>query len=106
MAMTDQISPALARILAKRAAAEKLIADTIEQERRLRELGDDRRLATRRKIIIGGELFALAGADKAAAAMLERIKGGLKRHQDRAAFGLPPLPDQADGADSPSASVP
>jgi hypothetical protein len=104
--MTDPISPALARILAKRAAAEKLIADTIEQERRLRELGDNRRLATRRKIIIGSELFTLAGADKAAAAMLERIKGGLRRRQDRAAFGLPPLPDQADSADAPSAGVP
>lgn len=86
--MTETVSPALARILARRAAAEKIVQETIEAEQRLRELGTDRKLATRRKIIIGGELFALAATDKAAAAVLERIKAGLKRPQDRNAFGL------------------
>lgn len=51
-----------------------------------------RTLETRRKVIAGGALLAMAeNDDKLAVVMLQRITGGLKRPHDRAAFGLPPL---------------
>ena len=45
-----------------------------------------RKLDTRRKVILGGALVDLAGRDKGAAAMLDRLVRNLPREQDRKAF--------------------
>ncbi len=64
----------------------------------------DRKLDTRRKVILGGALVDLASRDDGAAAMLDRLVRNLPREQDRKAFvGWKPgdaLPEggAADGA--------
>ncbi|MEL5879849.1 MULTISPECIES: hypothetical protein [Paracoccaceae] len=50
-----------------------------------------RRLDTRRKVVLGGALLALAERDAAAAAMLARLKQMLTRPADRKLFA--DLPD-------------
>lgn len=65
----------------------------------------ERKLDTRRKVILGGALVDLAGRDAGAAAMLDRLVRNLPREQDRKAFvGWSPgdaLPEggAADGLD-------
>lgn len=56
------------------------------QALRNREATKQRKLDTRRKVILGGALVDLAGRDDAAAAMLDRLIRNLAREQDRAAF--------------------
>ena len=56
------------------------------QALRSREATRQRKLDTRRKVILGGALVELAGRDDGARAMLDRIVRGLARQQDRAAF--------------------
>ncbi len=62
-----------------------------------------RKLDTRRKVILGGALVDLAGRDKGAAAMLDRLVRNLPREQDRKAFeGWTPGDDTAGpNADTP-----
>ena len=63
-----------------------------------REATRQRKLDTRRKVILGGALLDLAERDSGAAAMLDRLVRNLTREQDRKAF--------ADwGGPSPAASV-
>jgi len=69
---------------------------------RNREATKQRKLDTRRKVILGGALLDLAERDSNAAAMLDRLIRNLPREQDRKAFagwGGPssPAPSQDDG---------
>lgn len=83
------------------------------QALRNREATRQRKLETRRKVILGGALLDLAERDSGAAAMVDRLVRNLSRDQDRKAFaetggaspdvdasGTAPSPDM--GADSPS----
>ena len=56
------------------------------QALRNREATKQRKLDTRRKVILGGALVDLAARDDAAAAMLDRLIRNLAREQDRSAF--------------------
>lgn len=51
-----------------------------------REAAKERKLDTRRKVILGGALMDLAGRDSNAAAMLDRLLRNLPREQDRRTF--------------------
>lgn len=51
-----------------------------------REATRQRKLDTRRKVILGGALLDLAERDSGAAAMLDRLVRNLTREQDRKAF--------------------
>lgn len=65
---------------------------------RNREASKQRKLDTRRKVILGGALIDLAERDSNAAAMLDRLIRNLSREQDRKAFtdweAPSPAPDQ------------
>lgn len=70
-----------------------------------REATRQRKLDTRRKVILGGALLDLAERDSGAAAMLDRLVRNLAREQDRKAFvewsapsATPPLPDPDTGS--------
>ena len=56
------------------------------QALRNREATKQRKLDTRRKVILGGALVDLAARDDAASAMLDRLVRNLAREQDQAAF--------------------
>ena len=56
------------------------------QALRNREATKQRKLDTRRKVILGGALVDLATRDAAASAMLDRLLRNLTRDQDQAAF--------------------
>ena len=56
------------------------------QALRNREATKQRKLDTRRKVILGGALVDLAARDDSAAAMLDRLIRNLAREQDRSAF--------------------
>lgn len=56
------------------------------QALRNREATKQRKMDTRRKVILGGALVDLAGRDDRAAEMLERLVRNLVREQDRVAF--------------------
>ena len=56
------------------------------QALRNREATKQRKLDTRRKVILGGALIELAARDDGARAMLDRVVRNLAREQDRAAF--------------------
>ena len=72
-----------------------------------REATRQRKLDTRRKVILGGALLDLAERDTGAAAMLDRLVRNLTREQDRKAFaewtapGALPCPAPSSG-DEPS----
>jgi len=51
-----------------------------------REAARERKLDTRRKVILGGALIDLAARDSNASAMLERLIRNLPREQDRVTF--------------------
>lgn len=51
-----------------------------------REATRQRKLETRRKVILGGALLDLAERDSGAAAMVDRLVRNLAREQDRKAF--------------------
>ena len=51
-----------------------------------REATRERKMDTRRKVILGGALLDLAGRDSNAAAMIERLIRNLPRANDRTAF--------------------
>lgn len=53
---------------------------------RNREATKQRKLDTRRKVILGGALMDLATRDETAAAMVDRLLRNLPRDQDRVAF--------------------
>ena len=66
-----------------------------------RESTRQRKLDTRRKVILGGALMDLAERDSNAAAMLDRLIRNLSREQDRKAFAEWDAPSPAptdDGA--------
>ena len=56
------------------------------QALRARQATRERKLDTRRKVILGGALVELAGRDGGARAMLDRLVDGLSREHDRKAF--------------------
>ena len=64
-----------------------------------REATRQRKLDTRRKVILGGALLDLAERDSGAAAMLDRLVRNLAREQDRAwRSGIPVLPPCSTGS--------
>jgi len=80
-----------------------------------REAAKERKIDTRRKVILGGALMDLATRDSNAAAMLDRLVRNLPREQDRKTFddwspeagaaadteddrATPPTPSGPDGA--------
>ena len=80
---------------------------------RNREATRQRKLDTRRKVILGGALLDLAERDSGAAAMLDRLVRNLAREQDRKAFAdwtapgnktPSPTPIANDAADDDGAS--
>lgn len=79
------------------------------QALRNREAARQRKLDTRRKVILGGALIDLAGRDSGAAAMLDRLVRNLTRDQDRKAFegwqaeGNEPAPQKDRATASPAA---
>ena len=56
------------------------------QALRNREATRERKLDTRRKVILGGALIDLAARDDSARAMLERLMRNFAREQDRKVF--------------------
>lgn len=72
------------------------------QALRNREATRQRKLDTRRKVILGGALLDLAARDSGAAAMVDRLIRNLSRDQDRKAFaewrGPSPGGDAAPGS--------
>lgn len=65
-----------------------------------REATRQRKMDTRRKVILGGALIDLAARDSNAAAMVERLVRNLPRDQDRKAFVGWSLGAAGDGAAS------
>ena len=79
------------------------------QALRNREASKQRKLDTRRKVILGGALLDLAERDSSASAMVDRLIRNLSRDQDRKAFaawdgagsgeeGSPAPPSDPDGS--------
>ncbi len=66
---------------------------------RNREASKQRKLDTRRKVILGGALMDLAERDSNAAAMLDRLIRNLSREQDRKAFADWEAPSPAPAPD-------
>ncbi|WP_183970370.1 mobilization protein [Sagittula marina] len=67
-----------------------------------REATRQRKLDTRRKVILGGALMDLAERDSNAAAMLNRLIRNLSREQDRKAFAEWDTPSPAPSDDGAS----
>ena len=67
------------------------------QALRNREAAAERKLDTRRKVILGGALIDLATRDDAAASMLDRLVRNLGREQDRKAFEGWTVPAEGEG---------
>lgn len=76
------------------------------QALRNREAAKERKIDTRRKVILGGALMDLATRDSNAAAMLDRLIRNLPRDQDRKTFDGWSLGQRAAGEDSDIASAP
>lgn len=73
------------------------------QALRNREATKQRKLDTRRKVILGGALLDLAERDSGAAAMVERLIRNLSRDQDRKAFAdWEGVPSAEHGSPAPS----
>jgi len=70
-----------------------------------RETTRQRKLDTRRKVILGGALMDLAERDSNAAAMLDRLIRNLPREQDRKAFADWAAPTESSSP-APSSSDP
>lgn len=72
------------------------------QALRNREATRQRKLDTRRKVILGGALLDLAERDTGAAAMVDRLIRNLIRDQDRKAFAEWGGASSGDGSSSSS----
>ena len=70
------------------------------QALRNREAAAERKLDTRRKVILGGALIDLATRDDAAASMLDRLVRNLAREQDRKAFDGWKVPVEGEGSEA------
>ena len=66
-----------------------------------REATRQRKLDTRRKVILGGALLDLAERDSGAAAMLDRLVRNLAREQDRKALADWDAPSPAPSSSDP-----
>ena len=66
-----------------------------------REATRQRKLDTRRKVILGGALLDLAERDSSAAAMLDRLVRNLAPEQDRKAFADWDAPSPAPSSSEP-----
>ena len=91
----QQRAPSLQELQAKKAKLQQQLQEIQRAERRAKmrkKRADD----ARRKIIAGAYFLRLAETDSTARglynAMLENFAGNMKRQDDRALFGLPPLP--------------
>ena len=72
-----------------------------------REATRQRKIDTRRKVILGGALLDLAERDSAAAAMVDRLIRNLARDQDRKAFDEWTAPGGSGGTgDGPTGTGP
>lgn len=76
------------------------------QALRNREAARERKIDTRRKVILGGALMDLATRDPNATAMLDRLIRNLPREQDRKTFDGWSLDQRAAGKDSDMAPAP
>ena len=77
------------------------------QALRNREAARERKIDTRRKVILGGALMDLATRDSNAAAMLDRLVRNLPREQDRKTFdGWSPEARPASGSEDDRAAPP
>lgn len=84
---------ALQRAEARYAAAKARLSSA-----RNRQLSEDRKRDTRRKIILGGALIDLAGRDDSARELLERLLRHLPREQDQKVFDGWAVPDRGPSA--------
>ncbi len=100
--MTDTTETALVRAERQYEQAKARL-----QSLRARQATRERKLDTRRKVILGGALVELAARDDRARVMLERLVAGLSREHDRKAFERWQRPGkaQADGASQASPPV-
>ena len=77
------------------------------QALRNREAARERKIDTRRKVILGGALMDLAMRDSNAAVMLDRLVRNLPREQDRKTFdGWSPEARDVAGSGDDSAAPP
>lgn len=94
--MSATLSKLEASIEAQRKKLAQLTArkQRIEAQQRAKLQGEERKKDTRRKILAGAMVLELmAQNDEAGRKVLARLDGFLKRADDRALFGLAPLPD-------------
>jgi hypothetical protein len=76
------------------------------QALRNREAARERKIDTRRKVILGGALMDLATRDSNAAVLLDRLIRNLPREQDRKTFDGWSLDQRAVGEDSGTSPAP
>ena len=96
------MTEATTRTRAPRRSAEQLAAEAQARANSLRAKAGKAKRATetRQKVIAGSGLIGLAEAgDPEAMRVLDRVKAGLNRPQDRAAFGLPIAARTAEDAE-------
>lgn len=99
--MSAALSKLEASIEAQRKKLAQLTArkQRIEAQQRAKLQGEERKKDTRRKILAGAMVLELmAQNDEAGRKVLARLDGFLKRSDDRALFGLDPLPDAGGAA--------
>lgn len=99
--MSAALSKLEASIEAQRKKLAQLTArkQRIEAQQRAKLQGEERKKDTRRKILAGAMVLELmAQNDEAGRKVLARLDGFLKRADDRALFGLAPLPDAGSAA--------
>ena len=102
--------------LAKQAKQARAKAQRLEAKARAVQAGADRSRDTKRKVLLGAYLMAQVkaqGWDLSALHIGQQpLADYLTREEDRALFGLPPIPvlttlvQQAEGAGGPTASQP
>ena len=106
-----------AEALAKQAQQAKAKAQRLEAQARAKQAGAERAKDTKRKVLLGAYVLAQARAQGWELAALnigqQPLAEYLTREEDRALFGLPPIPvltelvqAQAEGVGGPPASQP
>ena len=106
--MSATLSKLDASIEAQRKKLAQLTAkkQRIEAQQRAKLQGEERKKDTRRKILAGAMVLELmAESDDAGRKVLARLDLFLKRADDRALFGLAPLPGDAAAAGAVDLSV-
>ena len=88
--------------LARLREKQKALAEQIRREESRRN-AEERKKDTRRKVLVGAAILHKASNDKQYETWLinNLLSGFLTRDDDRALFGLPPLPSAAPNTEQP-----